>query len=223
MCFSAAASFGASVVISTIGIVSYEKAGRNPIRSIAWFPILFGIHQFIEGWVWVSSTHQQFAWLLPWATHGFIFVAWIIWPVFIPWILWKVEQNSLRKKILFISTLIGLLIVSTMSFFLFTKNITARIIDCSVYYNYGGHTSSSYWFRFLYALSVTLPNIFSSRSKMWLLGVMNLILYFFSRIYFEEHVVSVWCFFASISSILILYIVLIEKRKELLSFNEQIE
>ncbi len=215
MCFSAEASFGAAVVITTIGIVSYKKAGENPVRLIAWFPILFGVHQFIEGWVWVSSTYDQFSWLLPWSTYGFIFFAWIIWPVFIPWVLWKVEQNDFRKKILFISTIIGLLIVITMSFFLLTKTVNAKIVDCSIVYDYGGHSKSSLWFRFLYALCVTLPNVFSSRSRMWVLGVLNLVLYFVSRIYFENHVVSVWCFFAAISSIIIFYIVTLEKRKEI--------
>lgn len=213
MCFSAEASFVASVVITTIGVISYKKAGANPIRLIAWFPILFGVHQFIEGWVWVSSTYDQFSWLLPWSTYGFVIFAWLIWPVLIPGILWKVEQNPQRKKILLASTIIGVSIMSVMCFFLYTRNITATILDCSVYYDYGGNSNSSAWLRFLYVLSVTLPNKISSRSKMWVLGFVNLILYSVSRIYFEEHVVSVWCFFAAISSIIILYIIILEKKK----------
>lgn len=88
-----------------------------------------------------------------------------------------------------------------------TKSITARVVDHSIIYDYGGHTSSSAWFRMVYVLIVTLPNLISSRGKMWVLFVMNFIMYLVSRVYFAEYVVSVWCFFAAVSSVIILLII----------------
>ncbi|WP_027420822.1 DUF6629 family protein [Crocinitomix catalasitica] len=207
MCFSTEASFAAAAVITTSGIIAYKKAGNNDIRFIAIFPIFFGFHQFIEGWVWLASLYYSFAGLLEVSTYGFIIFAWIIWPVVIPVTLWRVEHQPKRKKILFWMTMLGCAVTLVLSFFLLTKEITAEIVDHSIIYDYGGHTASSSWFRGIYVLIVTLPNLISSRGKMWMLFVMNMITYSISRVYFNEHVVSVWCFFAAISSIIILYIV----------------
>ncbi len=215
MCFSTEASFAAAAVIGTSGVIAYKKAGNNPIRAITIFPILFAFHQFVEGWVWLASLYESYAGLLKLSTYGFVFLAWVIWPVVIPYTLWRVEQRENRKKILLWMTRIGGVVVLVLIYFLFTKNITARIVDHSIIYDYGGHTSSSGWFRGIYVLLVTAPNVVSSRSKMWMLFVMNCITYLVSRVYFAEHVVSVWCFFAAASSVIILWIVSDEVKKEM--------
>lgn len=212
MCFSLEASFAAAAVIGAAGVVAFKKAGNNPIRVIAIFPILFAFHQFVEGWV--ASLNDSYSWLLVPGTYGFVILAWIIWPIVIPLTLWRVEQRESRKKILYVMTIIGYLITAVLSYFLLTKNITARIVDHSIIYDYGGHTSSSAWFKSIYVLIVTVPNLISSRRKMWMLGVMNLITCLISRVYFEEYVVSVWCFFAAVSSVIVLTVVVESTKAE---------
>jgi hypothetical protein len=59
-----------------------------------------------------------------------------------------------------------------------------------------------------------LSSFFSSNPKIWVLGVLNLIGFAISRIYFLEHIISIWCFFAAIFSGAILWIIVDATRKK---------
>jgi hypothetical protein len=63
MCFSATASFGAAVVLGTIGIVAMSKAGTKPQRLLAAIPLIFAVQQVTEGLIWLSVDHPALA---PW-------------------------------------------------------------------------------------------------------------------------------------------------------------
>ena len=54
MCFSAAANFVGSGVLGTIGVVTLTKVKHRREVLFAALPILFAIHQFIEGFVWLG-------------------------------------------------------------------------------------------------------------------------------------------------------------------------
>ncbi len=75
MCFSAEASFGAATVITTIGVLSFKKAKGTDLRLLAMIPVFFGIQQFSEGILWLSSRYEQFAGMEKTSTYAFIFFA----------------------------------------------------------------------------------------------------------------------------------------------------
>lgn len=207
MCFSAEASFGAAVVISTVGVVAYKKAEKSPYRLLAIIPLFFGIQQFSEGIVWLAATTGQFSGFLTLSTYAFIFFAWIIWPIYIPAVLWRLETQALRKKILFSFMLIGFLIGLVLAYILISQGVVAEIKDCSIGYNYG-FTYAYGWVLSIFYLATTVgSNLVSSTGKMWILGVINLLTYFISSVYYNEHIISVWCFFAAISSVVIWLII----------------
>jgi len=208
MCFSSEVSFGASVVITTIGVVAYKKAENTPYRLLATIPILFGIHQFLEGLVWVSSMNEDYSSILQFSTYSFIVLAWVIWPFYIPFVMWKIEQNPIRKKIMLALVFCGLFVVSALSYVLIFSGVKAEIVDCSIIYNYGDERSPSILFSMLYVSTTVVPNLVSKVGKVWVLGMLNFVTYFVSRIYFNDRVISIWCFFAAISSIVILLIIL---------------
>lgn len=215
MCFSAEMSFGASVVITTIGVVAYKKAGKTPYRFLAMIPLMFGLHQFIEGFVWISSTHEEYSDLLQLSTYSFIVMAWLIWPFYLPFAMWKIEKDPIRKKIMLVLVLCGVFVISGLTYILFSYGVKSDIVDCSILYRHGGNQSPNVPFNILYLSTTVLPNLVSKVGKMWILGIINFITYFVSRIYFNERVISVWCFFAAISSVVILLIILdIKKSKE---------
>ena len=129
MCFSAAASLGAASVISTIGIVSYKKANHTPYRLLAMIPIFFGIQQFSEGIVWLASTYDQFSGFLSISTYGFIFFAWIVWPIYIPFALLRLEQNPLRKKILKVFWFGGIIVALLLIYVMLYYGVHSKILD----------------------------------------------------------------------------------------------
>lgn len=211
MCFSAEASFGAAAVIATVGIIAYKKADTKPLRLFALIPILFGVQQFFEGVVWISSTNEELAGLLKFSTYGFIFFAWLIWPVYIPFALWKLEKQVVRKKILVALTLVGLVAVFIGMYSILIYGVNATIQDCSINYKPGFKSSYPWIITIIYLTLTTLSHLVSSLSKVWILGVVNLITFFITKIYYQNYIISIWCFFAALSSLLILRIIISEK------------
>ena len=54
MCFSATANFVGSGVLGAVGVVTLTKVKHRRELLFASLPVLFAIHQFIEGFVWLG-------------------------------------------------------------------------------------------------------------------------------------------------------------------------
>lgn len=214
MCFSAEASFGASIALTAIGVATFKKAGKSELRWLAMIPLMFGIQQFMEGLVWIAFLNEEYSGLLNFGTVGFLIFAWIIWPVYLPLSLWKLERNYLRKIIMSVLLITGVFVAFSLVYVLIFKGVRTSVLDCSIKYEVLYKHPLSWVFSILYLLTTVLPNLVSGYGKMWLLGLLNLITYLFTKIYYDNHVISIWCFLAGITSIVIYYIVWDLKRSE---------
>lgn len=81
MCFSAEASFGASVIIVSIGVVAVKKSTTVPQRIFALIPFIFGVQQFTEGILWRSLDHPGLSRWTNMSTYTFLFFAQVVWPI----------------------------------------------------------------------------------------------------------------------------------------------
>src|SRR6202161_137434 len=54
MCFSAAANFVGSTALGIFGVVTLTKVKHRRELLFASLPMLFAVHQFIEGFVWLG-------------------------------------------------------------------------------------------------------------------------------------------------------------------------
>ena len=54
MCFSASANFIGSVVLGAIGVVTLTEVKHRRELLFAAMPLLFALHQFTEGFVWLD-------------------------------------------------------------------------------------------------------------------------------------------------------------------------
>ena len=55
MCFSATANFVGSGVLGAAGVVTLTKVKHRRELVFAALPMLFAVHQFMEGFVWLGS------------------------------------------------------------------------------------------------------------------------------------------------------------------------
>ena len=171
MCFSPEVSFTASVVITTVGVISFKRATDTPGKLMACIPLFFGIQQFAEGFVWLSLLYDQYAHIQQISTAGFIIFAWIVWPFWIPYAIGKMEQNANRKRILNVFKYIGAVTSALLVYVLLFRNVQAEILDCSIIYDFDVSIGLHIWFGVLYLAITVLPSLISKVSKMWLLGV----------------------------------------------------
>ncbi|MFT7591154.1 MAG: hypothetical protein ACI9UJ_001075 [bacterium] len=207
MCFSPEASFTASAVITTIGVISLKRATDNPSKFLAYIPIFFGIQQFAEGFVWLSLLYDSFAHFRGMSTAGFIFFAWVVWPFWIPFAMGKIEQDVARKRILNVFKYIGVLVSLLLAYVVVFENVNSEILDWSIIYNFDVSDGLHKAFGLLYLSITVIPTLISKVPKVWLLGVMNVLAYAGTKIFINERILSIWCFFAAITSVIVLWII----------------
>lgn len=202
MCFSAEASFTMGTALSVIGVLCLKQIKQKNLALIGMFPLIFGIQQFAEGIVWLhmhgtlESTHLSRA-----AQTVFLFFAWLFWPVFVPISFYLPEKERVRKAVCAFAFLIGLMIISVDARFLLNTEVTATVVGRSIYY-----PASPYYGNLFYGLSTLLPIFFSSIRHMWVFGLCLLVSFLAAEAIWHFTFTSVWCFFASASSLVLLKI-----------------
>lgn len=207
MCFSAEASFIAGGALTVIGILSVRKVKESSQVLFASIPLLFGMQQLAEGFVWLSLTNSDYAESVPWLTRVFIFFAQVLWPFWVPLSIMFFERENGRTLILGITTGMGFLVSALMLHRMFTENITTIVQEHHITYVFGEPSSLVKSFAILYFIATICSPFFSSYKRMWVLGGSISVSFFVTKIFFEESLVSVWCFFAAVISILVYWIV----------------
>lgn len=213
MCFSATASFGAAAVLGTIGVVSVRKAGRPSHIPFALVPVLFSMQQLSEGLLWLSLSHHSFmAWKEP-ATYVFLFFAQFLWPWWIPWSLYGMEQNIRRKKLLYTTFFLGLCCSAILGYRMYLYGVYAGVEHRHIRYDIGTTKSLMIISSVLYMVSVVAPFFISSVARIRVSGILLVISIFVTRFFYKEYFISVWCFFAALLSVSVIYVLIAAQRK----------
>lgn len=207
MCFSAGASFGAGILLSAVGLVSLKKADHSSEKMFAAIPLIFGVQQISEGFLWLSLTGQANAAMQISSTHVFLFFAQIVWPLWVPLSILLVEKNEKRKKILKVLTFTGALVSLYLAYCLVSFHVQASVVGQHISYHLDYPSSIKPLRGLLYLLVTVLPPFFSNIKRMWTLGAAIFISYLLTVIFYSEYVISVWCFFASVISVVVLVLV----------------
>lgn len=206
MCFSAEASFTSATVLVVIGVVAIRKCKAPQQLFFASIPLLLAVQQFSEGYLWFIFSGRGNAFWEEMSSVTFLFFAQVLWPSWIPFSILLLEKRRQLKKTLIGIFGIGVLVSCYFAYRLIYDPVKAEVIGHHISYSIG---TSSLLLRFagvLYFLCTIVPAFISSINKMYLLGVSIAISYFFSALFFEHYVISVWCFFAAITSIFVFFI-----------------
>jgi hypothetical protein len=146
--------------------------------------------------------------------------AWIIWPTFIPFSLGLLEKDAIRKRILYIFFVFGLFVSASFIHILISHNVSAIVNEYHIDYTFDYVPSYPWIFTILYLVATVISLLVSSVNKMWVFGLVNMASYLFTKIFFHGHVVSIWCFFGALSSIIVLWIIIsLRKSQTELEYN----
>ena len=207
MCFSAAASFGASAVLTGIGVASLKQVKEPAQYPFASIPLIFGIQQFIEGIVWVSSTHPEWAVLQEPASYGFLGVAQIIWPLLFPIAFSLMEKDSRRRNFMKLLQIPGIIIAAYFLYCLAFFSMETRIVSHHVFYDIDFPRKLIPIAAGFYLAATVAAPLFSTDYRIKVIGGILLAGYLVARIFFQPSLISVWCFFG-IACSFVVYIVL---------------
>jgi len=207
MCFSAEASFGASAIILGIGIVAIKKSTNLPQKILSCIPLVFSVQQFAEGILWLSLSHPSLSKWNKIATYSFLVFAQVVWPILIPLSVMLLEKERKNKKILSAFLIFGIILSSVLSYcLLFYKaeaSISCNHIRYDLYYPIHLKYSGIFYF-----IPTVIPPLISSVKRFRLFGIVIVLSYIISKIFYQYYLISVWCYFAAIISIIILFIII---------------
>jgi hypothetical protein len=208
MCFSPTASFGASVVLGGIGVASIASSRTVPQKVLSGIPILFALQQFTEGVLWLALQRSDWSQWQTIATYGFLVFAQMVWPVYVPLSMLLFEQEARRRKIIGVLTVIGVLLASYVGVCMYHYPVSAVADHHHIRYVLEFPLARKWSYGLFYFIPTILAPLVSTTKSLRWLGYLFLGSWVMVRILFAMWVISVWCFFGAIISLVVLFIVL---------------
>ncbi len=202
MCFSATANFVGSGVLGAVGVVTFTKVKHRRELLFAALPLLFAIHQFTEGFVWLGLDGS----LSPEVAHdmgaAFMLYAQGLLPFLLPLSVLLFEPNAKgRRRMLPFLVLgggISLYILWALAAFPFELYVRGNSI---VYINQATNNTAV---AVLYVIATCGALFFSEIRMMVILGAVNLAILLVVMVVKRYAFTSVWCAYAAVASVIIL-------------------
>lgn len=207
MCFSTTASFAAATLLSGIGILSVRKTTHRSQLPFAAIPLVFATQQLFEGFVWLGLLHKIPPNYYVLAVNAFLFFAMVVWPLWVPTAMMLIEKKEKRKNILKYMIGMGILVSSLSLIYLFTRHSEASINPYHIHYELEVNYTLKICLGVLYLFPTILAQILSTNKTIVIMGSLVLCSYLISVFFFNDTVLSVWCFFSAIISVMIYFVI----------------
>lgn len=203
MCFSATASFAAGAVLIPLGGGALGQAWKTDRRylTLAAFPVLFGLQQIVEGFLWQSLDDPTRP-----ASHAaamlFLLFAYLIWLVLTPLAAFLVEDRAWYKRAFLALTLFGGLFGLSLFAPLVVNPdwLTVGFARGSILYDtrliYDDAVSKSL-LRITYAGVICLPLLASTAPGVRTFGVLVTLSVLLAFLFATYAFTSIWCFLAA--------------------------
>jgi hypothetical protein len=202
MCFSATANFVGSGVLGAIGVVTLTKVKHKREVLFAALPLLFAIHQFIEGFVWLGLDGI----LSPAVAHdmgaAFMLYAQGLLPFLLPLSVLLFEPNAKSRRQMRPFLVLGgattLYILWALTAFPLQLYVRANSL---VYINQATNNTAV---ALLYVIATCGALFFSKIRMMVVFGAANLAIVLIVMAIKRYAFTSVWCAYAAVASAIIL-------------------
>ena len=202
MCFSATANFAGSGVLGGIGVVTLTKVKHRRELLFAGLPVLFALHQFTEGFVWLGMDgYVSKEAMRVWAA-GFMLYAQGLLPLLMPLSVFLFEPNGKARWRMFPFVALGALTTVYMLWALTAFPFQVYVQGKSLVYVDQGTNFT--WIAVLYVAATCGSLFFSKVRPMVLFGAANLIALLAVMAVRRYAFTSLWCAYAAVASVLIL-------------------
>ncbi|MEJ2574569.1 MAG: hypothetical protein P8164_13455 [Gammaproteobacteria bacterium] len=207
--FFIVANFTLAGMLLVIGVLTLKKVSHPTELLFASLPLLFGLHQFTQGFVWLGLYHMVSPRTLHTASMLFVFYAQAFLPFWVPLAIWLLEPRGLRRQSIAALLVVGGLLMAYVTWGLLRHPTQVFISHYSlVYFNpYTQHL----WVALTYVLTTCGSLILSRSVAIQLFGLLNLLglllVYWIAQYSFT----ALWCLYAALVSV-ILYLHFIERR-----------
>ncbi len=202
MCFSATANFVGSGVLGAVGVVTLTKVKHRREILFAALPVLFAIHQFIEGFVWLGLDGRLSQTVAHDMGAAFMLYAQGLLPFLLPLSVLLFEPNGKSRKRMLPFLIIGgattLYILWALTAFPLQLYILGHSI---VYINQATNNTAVAVF---YVIATCGSLFFSKMKMMVIFGAANLAIILVVMEVKRYAFTSIWCAYAAVASVIIL-------------------
>lgn len=207
MCFSASASMTAGVLLTFVGVETIKKVHKPSQIVFGSIPLFFAAQQFSEGVIWLTAGNAGYAGVNGAFAYIFSFMAQALWPAMVPLSVLLLEQNRVRKRILYVLAGLGAAIGLFNTYFIAAHGIYAEVSSRHIIYQSDFHGNFNVPAMMLYLGATILPLFVSSVKRMYILGIIMTLSFAVSAVFYLQCLTSVWCFFAAVISFVVFYII----------------
>ncbi len=200
MCFSAAASFTVAGGTGLLATLTASRAANWREAPLAAIPAIFALQQVIEGAIWLDLENRSTAGTGSLAA-AFSFIALVVWPLFAPVSTVLVERTRVRQIAIGLLALLGV-----VESYYGLRNISESPYQvCAIQHTLSYSNGHIYAPAMIAGYLVCTCGAFllSSFKELRAFGAILALGIATSLAFYFVSFVSVWCFFAAASSIVV--------------------
>jgi hypothetical protein len=186
-------------VICAIGVDAVRHIGqRREFIALAWIPLLLGVHQLIEGLVWLWLQGHVPRGVGHVALWAYLLIAFVVLPVLIPLAVIALEPTIRRKVLMAPFALIGVAIAAVLLTAMVRGPVEVKL--ASYHLSYGIRLPDGFWVVAFYVVAVCGPLLLSGYRNVAVFGIVNLVAVIIIAKLTVSGFASVWCGWAAVSS-----------------------
>ena len=199
MCFSATADIVGGVGITVIGVdVLRHVNGRRDHLALAALPVLLGLHQIAEAFVWWGLQGHVDATVGHVATWIYLAFAFVVLPVYLPVAVWLLEPRGLRRHAMAAFVVLGSVVSALLLAGMLRGPTTAALSNHHLDYVTNLHAGRVIVAAYVLATCGSL--VFSGFRNVALFGIVNLVAVAVLAELTIDGFASLWCGWAAICS-----------------------
>jgi hypothetical protein len=202
MCFSPQADFVAGTFVAALGVETLRRVRTRRELIVAALPLLFGIHQLVEGFVWLGLRGQVSAGVGDAAKLLYIVYAHAVLPAIVPLGFMLLEPDRRRSRWMLplacLGVGLGVYLFWQVTAYPVGAQQQARCID------YTTHTPNDVLIGLLYVIATCGPALISSRRYLRCFGLVSLAGVIVTALARVDELTSLWCVYVAMISALIL-------------------
>jgi hypothetical protein len=202
MCFSPDADFTAGVVLTGVGVATLRRVRVRRELIVGALPLLFGMHQLVEAFVWLGLRGQVSTGLGDTAKEIYIVFAHAVLPIIVPVGFMLIEPDRRRARwmrpLVGLGLVMGLYLLWQVTAYPVGAQEDAHCID------YTTHTPNDVLIGLLYVAATCGPALISSRTYLRWFGLVSVIGVIATALVRVDELTSLWCVYVALVSVLIL-------------------
>jgi hypothetical protein len=200
MCFAPEADLIGGVVVSGVGVDALRQVRHRREVAVAALPVLFGTHQIIEAFAWWGLEGAVPAAFGDVATYIYLGIALVL-PVLVPLAVLSIEPDARRRRTVVPFVILGAAVAVTLLINLVSGPVTAEVaglyIEYDVNLEFGGQITA------LYVAATCGPLLLSTNRRLVVFGILNLAAVSVLAWLMASGVISLWCAWAAVASVVI--------------------